>query len=606
MNAGDLVAGKYRLTRNIGVGAMGEVWAAIHERTHGEVALKLILNPNPELRARLLREARAYGSLRHPNVVDIYDVGETERGDPFLVMELLSGETLAERLAREGRLAPRQAAAIAHSVARALRAAHAKGIIHRDLKPANVFLHREADREAEQLKVLDFGVSKNLAGDDATSTATGVLVGSPAYMSPEQARGEKDLDQRTDLWSLGVVLFEMIAGRRPFPSKSPYMAIAEVLSASIPSLAAEVPGVSEGLSSVALRCLTRDRAARVASADELLGLLRPFTDDLVTTGDGLMRMSALPDASPTAPAPQVIDPRVEPPTEVLDVGAYPVRVVSPAAEGPLEAQGPGPAADVPPADPRPEDERTTVEPAEPAPPPQAPRGAVATLARADEDDDPTDDDPTDDDLRRTTQLGRPIVVPGATASTSTTPLVRPPLPAPASASSPPSRTRGPALLGAGVAALIFFVGILLVRTTGGPRSEAPVTASSAAAAADPPPAPEPAAPEPPIPEPAQAEPPATTAEGSEPPPDPSAAPGVVWQPRKGKPWLVFQSTVPARVFLDGTPIGVTPLAPTMVTPGAHRIVFRHTLLGERVSSVQVKAGDVTRVTADFAAKPRAR
>jgi serine/threonine-protein kinase len=277
MKPGDLIAAKYRLERVIGTGAMGEVWAAVNESTRRPVALKLIPNPNAELRTRMLREALAAGSLKHRNVVDVYDVGETVRGDPFLVMELLSGETLADRLRRVRRLPPAEAAEIAGAIARGLRAAHAKGIIHRDLKPANVFLHREADAEGEVVKVLDFGVCKQL--EDPTGTLPGGLVGSPAYMSPEQARAEANIDARSDLWSLGAVLFEMLAGHRPFSNRSPYAVIAEVLAAPIPSIAALVPEVSPALARVVERCLTRDVAARVASADELIRLLRPFPEE---------------------------------------------------------------------------------------------------------------------------------------------------------------------------------------------------------------------------------------------------------------------------------------------------------------------------------------
>jgi serine/threonine-protein kinase len=324
MNAGDLVAEKYRLVRVLGDGAMGKVWAAINERTHGEVALKVIPNPNPELAARMIREARACGSLRHPNIVEIHDVGETDGGNPFLVMQILSGETLAERLVREGPMPSGKAAAITSAIARALRAAHAKGIVHRDLKPANVFLHSDADAEGEVVKVLDFGVSKNLASNDDTRTQTGVLVGSPAYMSPEQARADKHIDHRSDLWSVGVVLFEMLAGHRPFPSRTPYGAIAEILSAPLPSLLAQVPDADPRLARIVERCLVRDAAQRVASAEELLQLLRPFLDDVGGAADGGRRMSSLPDVAP--PPPQRLpsaqheadEPSMELPTTVLD------------------------------------------------------------------------------------------------------------------------------------------------------------------------------------------------------------------------------------------------------------------------------------------------
>jgi serine/threonine-protein kinase len=281
MGPGTLIAGKYRLERRLGKGSMGVVWAAVDEEIERVVALKLIESPSDELRTRLLREAKACGRLHHPNVVHVYDVGRTEEGDPFLVMELLSGETLADRLRLHGRLEPLAAVAIALDVARALRAAHQAKVIHRDLKPANICLHRRPDvdgeheGEVEQVKVVDFGVSK-IGLVDATGTATGALVGSPAYMSPEQVHAEKLSDPRSDLWSLGVVLFEMIAGSRPFPK--PTMAVlADILTAPIPRLSSVVPSVDPRIDELVARCLTRDLKLRIPSAQSMIDGLRAVT-----------------------------------------------------------------------------------------------------------------------------------------------------------------------------------------------------------------------------------------------------------------------------------------------------------------------------------------
>jgi serine/threonine-protein kinase len=294
MRPGDLVGGKYLLQRRIGEGGMGLVWAARNELTHGLVALKILADPRPDDRARLLREARAIGSLRHPNIVEIYDVGETEDGDPFLVMQLLQGETLRARLARAGRLPQARAAEIACYVARALRAAHQKGIVHRDLKPANVFLHREPEAPGEVVKILDFGVSKHLGSGELTATNTGELVGSPAYMSPEQARGAKAIDPRCDLWALGVLLFEMIAGRRPFVTHNAFTAIAEILTAPIPRLADLVPGLEPSLAWAVDRCLTRDLAQRMGSAEELLAALAPIAGDATRSLAGTRQPALMP------------------------------------------------------------------------------------------------------------------------------------------------------------------------------------------------------------------------------------------------------------------------------------------------------------------------
>src|SRR5262249_22253230 len=162
----------------------------------------------------------------HRNVVDVFDVGTTDDGVPFLVMELLHGETLRERLDRAQPLTLREALRIAIELAKGLEAAHACGVVHRDLKPGNVFLHHEGADAEPVVKVLDFGVSKELAAP--SSTATGSLLGSPAYMSPEQARGLRTVDQRTDLWTFGVVLFEMFSGYFPFGGSSSYEIVAEI------------------------------------------------------------------------------------------------------------------------------------------------------------------------------------------------------------------------------------------------------------------------------------------------------------------------------------------------------------------------------------------
>jgi eukaryotic-like serine/threonine-protein kinase len=278
LTPGTLIAAKYRLERLLGEGAMGVVWAAVNERTEREVALKLINGQKDDLRRRLLREARACGRLSHRNVIEILDVGETDSGDPFLVMPLLAGETLAERLERDGLLPPPLAARIGADIARGLEVAHAAGIVHRDLKPANVFLHREPGNEEDfVVKVLDFGVSKMQGpGDAAAATMAGSAVGSPLYMSPEQAIGDDGVGPRADLWTLGVLLFEMLTGTRPFYATTAFAVVAKILRGPIPTVLERAPGVDPALSAVVARCLVRRPAERIASAAELCALLLPF------------------------------------------------------------------------------------------------------------------------------------------------------------------------------------------------------------------------------------------------------------------------------------------------------------------------------------------
>ncbi|WP_438042501.1 protein kinase domain-containing protein [Sorangium sp. So ce128] len=299
--SGVLIDRKYRLLRQIGEGAMGVVWAAVNVATAREVALKLIHRPETEFRLRLQREARNCGALRHRNVIDIYDMGETEAGEPFLVMQLLTGETVAELLARRRRLDPPVAASIGRDVARGLAAAHAMHIIHRDLKPANIFLHREPDMDEPVVKVLDFGVAKNLSVNDGLHTVQGGAVGSPLYMSPEQVRAEPNVDHRADIWALGVVLFEMLTGMRPFQGDAQAVFMG-ILTGEIPTVSKYLRRVDQGLVDLIARCMRRDRADRISSAAEVAALLDRYAERGVGPGrDAALRQSspegrgALPD-----------------------------------------------------------------------------------------------------------------------------------------------------------------------------------------------------------------------------------------------------------------------------------------------------------------------
>ncbi|WP_437757929.1 protein kinase domain-containing protein [Sorangium sp. So ce1389] len=272
---GALVCGKYRLLRRIGEGAMGVVWAAHNEATSREVALKLLVRPDPELRVRLLREARACGAVSHRNIVDIYDADEAENGDPFLVMPLLSGETLSSLLKRKRKLEVPEASRIARDIARGLSAAHERGIIHRDLKPSNIFLHTEPGESNYVVKVLDFGVSKFLTGPQQARTATGILIGSPAYMSPEQVRAQGDIDTRADLWALGVVMFEMLTSRRPIQGRA-HELLRNVLQGDIPTVSQFVWQIDPGLDALVTQCLQRDREKRPRSAADVAAALESF------------------------------------------------------------------------------------------------------------------------------------------------------------------------------------------------------------------------------------------------------------------------------------------------------------------------------------------
>ena len=271
-----LVAGeRFRLERRIGVGGMGEVWEATHLVTRKPVALKF-LSPSrandARSHARILREARAAAKVRHENVATIHDVGQLESGLPFLVMDLLEGETLAARLAREGRLGVAALAPLAIQVVDAVAAAHAAGVIHRDLKPDNVFLVADGG-----VKVLDFGIAKLARAEEAAAaqplTTTGEVVGTSHYMAPEQLFAESDVDARADVWSLGVTLYEALAGVVPTGGES----VGQVLKAIttddvITPLRKVAPDVPPELARCVTRMLSRDRRAR-PGLDEVRAVL---------------------------------------------------------------------------------------------------------------------------------------------------------------------------------------------------------------------------------------------------------------------------------------------------------------------------------------------
>ena len=271
--------GPYRVESRLGAGGMGVVYRANDTRLGRAVALKVLapaLHADPRARERLHHEARTVATLDHPNVVAIYDVGETDDGGFYIAMAYYDGETLDARLA-QGALGPGEAIALAGQIADGLGAAHRAGIVHRDVKPANVLLAHERGTVGEALRarVLDFGIART---DDVALTRTGETMGTALYMSPEQLRGEP-VDARTDVWALGVVLYEMLAGRRPFTGLYAAALGFAILHEEPPPLGrGDLP---DGLEAIVQRCLAKEPAARYASMDDLAADLRRIAD-----GDG--------------------------------------------------------------------------------------------------------------------------------------------------------------------------------------------------------------------------------------------------------------------------------------------------------------------------------
>jgi len=269
---GVVVAGRYTLDRPLARGGMGSVWIAHHRELEIDVTVKFMapaLVDSAEMRTRFEREAKVAARLRSQHVVQVLDYGVGD-GMPFIVMELLKGESLADRLARVGRLALPAASLLLGQICKALRTAHEAGLVHRDLKPGNIFL--AVKDEEEVVKVLDFGIAKVAdATDDATAnTATGVMMGSVHYMSPEQIRSSRQVDHRSDLWSVGVILYKVLTGNLPFPGTTQGDVMVRVCTDTCPPPSFVAPDLPKTVDEFFVKALTRELAGRFQSAQEMV------------------------------------------------------------------------------------------------------------------------------------------------------------------------------------------------------------------------------------------------------------------------------------------------------------------------------------------------
>ena len=258
------------------------MWAAKNELIDREVALKVM---SPEVAEdavalqRFFNEAKASGRVRSPSIVEILDLGQAEDGSPFLVFELLTGEGLDHLLQREGIIPPEQLVEMFIGIARALDLAHQQGIVHRDLKPANLFVHRTTHGSVG--KILDFGISKIFdTTQNFTLTRTGCVVGSPAYMSPEQASGREDLDGRADIWSVGVVMYEALTATLPHQAPNYNALMVRILTQDVDPVMTRKPDLPPSLCAVVDGCLKRERDARIPNAGVLASQLEDVLRDL--------------------------------------------------------------------------------------------------------------------------------------------------------------------------------------------------------------------------------------------------------------------------------------------------------------------------------------
>jgi serine/threonine-protein kinase len=344
MKSGEVLAWRYRLDARLGVGGMGEVWRATHTGTGREFAVKIMhahAASTESARQRFAHEAQASARIKHPAIVDVFDLGELEDGSLYLAMELLDGVLLADALHAAPPLSVQDFLVIMLGVANALAAAHAVGIVHRDIKPANVFLHKSRETGFYSPKVLDFGVSKFASASDSQSTKVGSVLGSPRYMSPEQARSAASVDARADVWAAGVLLFEGLTGTWPHEGdsfSSLVVAICTVPPASIDRVA---PALPESLRSIVRACLA-PLEQRLQSAAALAAQLEAALADPSLARLPLPHPLHPPDREMRSVSGVIIRPpspagAIEPPSQMSFQLARPLHPPSSAAVDPPPA-----------------------------------------------------------------------------------------------------------------------------------------------------------------------------------------------------------------------------------------------------------------------------
>jgi serine/threonine-protein kinase len=445
---GDVLAGKYRVDRVLGAGGMGIVVAAHHIGLDERVAIKFLLPEmlaHGEAVARFAREARAAVKIKSDHVARVSDVGTLENGAPYIVMEYLEGGDLSAWLKQHGALPLEQAIEFVLQACEAIAEAHALGIVHRDLKPANLFVIRRPDG-ALSVKVLDFGISKmrgvGSSVPDVSITKTSAMMGSPLYMSPEQMQSAKDVDSRTDIWALGIILYELVSGESPFMAEGIPELVAKIISMPPPPLRARKPDLPAGFEAVIERCLAKDRNQRFESVGELAHALLPYAPRRsrlsIDRISGVMRAAgfaggatALPPSSdPTeggAGGTQAAFGRTKAPPGRAKVTLLVGVALTAAGAGVFFSFRPAPTS--PAAEPLATAAAAPIaaEAPRPAPPARAPTPEVATPAKSPADA-PSAEPPAAAPASRTTRPAaapKPVVAPVATPAPAPAPLPPP-------------------------------------------------------------------------------------------------------------------------------------------------------------------------------------
>ncbi|NLE85182.1 MAG: protein kinase [Myxococcales bacterium] len=349
---GDVLDGKYQIVRLLGTGGMGAVYEGLNVRIHRRVAIKVLhgnVAGNAEAVERFEREAQAAGRIGSSHIVEVLDLGDLPSGDRYMVMEYLEGQSLAERVRARGKLPPQEIYPIAVQLLEGLAAAHAAGIVHRDLKPDNVYLiTSKRDGGTDFVKILDFGISKfNTLGGEFSMTRTGAVMGTPYYMSPEQAKGARALDQRADLYAVGVILYECSSGRVPFQAQTFNELLFKIVLEEPPPLRELQAGLDEGFIALVAKAMARDVEHRYQSAAEFQKALHGWAQG-AGLGDGGVTGHTLPlgaarPAPPAATPPAVATPGAASPAGASFPAGGTLTAPPAAAAGMSTSDGPTPA-----------------------------------------------------------------------------------------------------------------------------------------------------------------------------------------------------------------------------------------------------------------------